>query len=45
MMGGDNLVHEFLSSMPGGAIGALIIVMLIMFLLGFILDTSRSSSS
>lgn len=39
MMGGDNLVHEFLSSMPGGAIGALIIVMVIMFLLGFILDT------
>ena len=39
MMGGDNLVHEFLSSMPGGAVGALIIVMLIMFLLGFILDT------
>tara|TARA_R110002020_G_scaffold14225_11_gene50397 strand:+ start:1825 stop:3216 length:1392 start_codon:yes stop_codon:yes gene_type:complete len=39
MMGGDNLVHEFLSAMPGGAIGATIIVMLIMFLLGFILDT------
>ena len=39
MMGGDNLVHEFLSSMPGGAFGAMIIVMLIMFLLGFILDT------
>lgn len=39
MMGGDNLVHEFLSNMPGGALGATIIVMLIMFLLGFILDT------
>jgi len=39
MMGGDNLVHEFLSNMPGGAIGATIIVMFIMFLLGFILDT------
>ncbi|WP_127754065.1 MULTISPECIES: TRAP transporter large permease subunit [unclassified Devosia] len=39
MMGGDNLVHEFLSNMPGGAIGATIIVMLIMFMLGFILDT------
>ncbi|HEV7291388.1 MAG TPA: TRAP transporter large permease subunit [Devosia sp.] len=39
MMGGDNLVHEFLSNMPGGAIGATIIVMAIMFLLGFILDT------
>jgi tripartite ATP-independent transporter DctM subunit len=39
MMGGENLVHEFLSQMPGGAIGATIIVMFIMFLLGFILDT------
>ncbi|CDP53072.1 TRAP dicarboxylate transporter, DctM subunit, unkn own substrate 6 [Devosia sp. DBB001] len=39
MMGGDNLVHEFLSSMPGGAIGAMIVVMFVMFLLGFILDT------
>ena len=29
MMGGDNLVHAFLSNMPGGAIGATIIVMLI----------------
>jgi tripartite ATP-independent transporter DctM subunit len=38
-MGGDNLVHEFLSSLPGGAIGAMIVVMLIMFVLGFILDT------
>ncbi len=39
VMGGDNLVHELLSNMPGGAIGATIIVMAIMFLLGFILDT------
>ena len=39
LMGGDNLVHEFLTSMPGGVIGATILVMLIMFLLGFILDT------
>jgi tripartite ATP-independent transporter DctM subunit len=39
LMGGDNLVHEFLANMPGGAIGATIIVMLIMFVLGFILDT------
>jgi TRAP-type mannitol/chloroaromatic compound transport system permease large subunit len=38
-LGGDNLVHEFLSSMPGGALGAMIVVMLIMFVLGFILDT------
>ncbi len=39
MMGGDNLVHEFLTNMPGGALGATIIVMAVMFLLGFILDT------
>ncbi|HEV7275704.1 MAG TPA: TRAP transporter large permease subunit [Devosiaceae bacterium] len=39
LMGGDNLVHEFLTNMPGGVIGATIIVMLVMFLLGFILDT------
>jgi tripartite ATP-independent transporter DctM subunit len=39
MMGGDNLVHEVLSAMPGGALGATIVVMLVMFLLGFILDT------
>jgi tripartite ATP-independent transporter DctM subunit len=38
-MGGDNLVHEFLSAMPGGATGAVITVMAIMFVLGFILDT------
>jgi len=39
MMGGDNLVHEFLSSLPGGALTAVAVVMLIMFVLGFILDT------
>jgi tripartite ATP-independent transporter DctM subunit len=39
LMGGDALVHEFLVNMPGGALGATIIVMLIMFVLGFILDT------
>jgi tripartite ATP-independent transporter DctM subunit len=38
-MGGDNLVREFLTSMPGGAMGAMAVVMLIMFVLGFILDT------
>ncbi len=38
-MGGDNLVHEFLSGMPGGVTGAMIVVMAIMFVLGFILDT------
>lgn len=39
MMGGDNLVHAFLSDLPGGTTGALIVVLLVMFLLGFILDT------
>lgn len=38
-LGGDHLVHYFLSSVPGGAYGAMIIVMLVMFALGFILDT------
>ncbi|HEX7047266.1 MAG TPA: TRAP transporter large permease subunit [Gammaproteobacteria bacterium] len=36
--GGDAAVHELLSNLPGGAAGALIIVMLLMFLLGFVLD-------
>jgi len=39
MMGGDALVHEFLTDLPGGAMGALIVVMAVMFVLGFILDT------
>ena len=38
-MGGDNLVEEFLTRLPGGATGAMIAVMVIMFVLGFILDT------
>jgi len=38
-LGGEGLVHEFLSNMPGGVIGATISVMLIIFLLGFFLDT------
>jgi TRAP-type mannitol/chloroaromatic compound transport system permease large subunit len=39
MMGGDELVGEFLHQLPGGKIGAILFVMLLMFLLGFILDT------
>lgn len=39
MMGGDNLVHEFLSNLPGGTLAAVAVVMVIMFFLGFILDT------
>jgi tripartite ATP-independent transporter DctM subunit len=36
--GGDDLIHGALSHMPGGVIGAVIIVMLVMFVLGFFLD-------
>ncbi len=36
--GGDELVHGFLTSLPGGAIGAMFVVMLIMFIMGFFLD-------
>lgn len=39
VMGGEELVHDVLAAMPGGAIGATIVVMLVMFVLGFILDT------
>ncbi|KJS43495.1 MAG: C4-dicarboxylate ABC transporter [Rhodospirillaceae bacterium BRH_c57] len=39
MMGGDALVEDFLHSLPGGVMGAVIFVMLLMFVLGFILDT------
>lgn len=39
MMGGDELVSDFLNNLPGGKIGAILFVMLLMFLLGFILDT------
>jgi len=35
---GDELVTEFLSRLPGGTLGAVALVMLVMFLLGFILD-------
>lgn len=37
-LGGDDMVHAFLSSLPGGTTGALIAVMLVMFVLGFFLD-------
>lgn len=39
LMGGESLVHEFLANLPGGAVGAVVVVMMIMFVLGFILDT------
>ena len=37
-LGGDDLVHGFLTSLPGGAVGAMFFVMALMFLLGFVLD-------
>jgi tripartite ATP-independent transporter DctM subunit len=36
--GGDDLVHAALSDLPGGKIGALLVVTLLMFLLGFVVD-------
>src|SRR3546814_3227498 len=37
-LGGDTLVEDFLKSLPGGTIGAVTVVMLVMFVLGFFLD-------
>ena len=36
--GGDDTVHAFLSGLPGGEFGAILVVMLVMFVLGFFLD-------
>ncbi len=35
---GDDLIHEFFNNMPGGPIAATLLVMVVIFLLGFILD-------
>ena len=37
-LGGDDLVHRGLSGLPGGAGGAILAVMIAMFLLGFVMD-------
>jgi TRAP-type mannitol/chloroaromatic compound transport system permease large subunit len=37
-LGGDETIHRSLSSLPGGPAGAVFIVMVAMFLLGFFLD-------
>ncbi|PLX35973.1 MAG: tripartite transporter [Hyphomicrobiales bacterium] len=37
-LGGEEMVHEALTGLPGGALGAMIAVMLLMFFLGFFLD-------
>ena len=36
--GGDEMVHKALTGLPGGATGAMIAVMLVMFIMGFFLD-------
>jgi len=38
-LGGEHMVEEALKNMPGGPFGAMVIVMLIMFVMGFFLDT------
>lgn len=38
MYGGDELIRHFFTDLPGGFFAALLIVMIVMFLLGFILD-------
>jgi TRAP-type mannitol/chloroaromatic compound transport system permease large subunit len=37
-LGGEETVHHFLNGLPGGLTGAMIFVMLIMFVMGFFLD-------
>jgi tripartite ATP-independent transporter DctM subunit len=37
-LGGDDMVHHALGNLPGGAAGAVLVVMLGMFLLGFVMD-------
>ena len=38
-LGGENLVHEALDALPGGAFAAVLAVMAVIFVLGFFLDT------
>jgi len=38
-LGGDDMVHEFLHGIPGGVVGAMLVVMALMFVMGFFLDT------
>jgi len=38
-LGGENLVHDALASLPGGTFTAVLAVMLVIFFLGFLLDT------
>jgi TRAP-type mannitol/chloroaromatic compound transport system permease large subunit len=36
--GGDDMVHEYLTGLPGGALGAMTVVMALMFVMGFFLE-------
>ena len=36
--GGDEMISEFLTTLPGGVVTAMVLVMVVMFLLGFVLD-------
>lgn len=38
-LGGESLVYQVLADIPGGATGAILVVMLLIFFLGFFLDT------
>jgi tripartite ATP-independent transporter DctM subunit len=38
-LGGEHLVEQILSDVPGGAFGAVMAVMIVMFVLGFFMDT------
>jgi TRAP-type mannitol/chloroaromatic compound transport system permease large subunit len=37
-LGGDETVHGWLTALPGGVVGAMVVVMAVMFLMGFFLD-------
>src|SRR5882762_5887998 len=37
-LGGDDMVHRVLSNLPGGTAGAILVVMLALFPLGFVMD-------
>ncbi len=36
--GGDKFIEEFLHALPGGSVGAVLLVMAVMFIMGFFLD-------
>ncbi|WP_421875919.1 TRAP transporter large permease [Pacificispira sp.] len=38
-LGGDDVVRDFVADLPGGALGATVFVLFLMFLLGFMIDT------